>query len=64
MNFHVLAPEDGIYKLYSYFQNDEKVLKFPSIDNFSRFARYNTKYRSMICDIIDGKTVYWNNSTI
>lgn len=54
MNFHVLAPEDGIYKLYSYFQNDEKVLKFPSIDNFSRFARYNTKYRSMICDIIDG----------
>lgn len=54
MNFHVLAPEDGIYKLYSYFENDEKVLNFPSIDAYSRYSMYNYKYRNMISSIIDG----------
>lgn len=50
-NFHVLAPSDGIYKLYSYFENEEKVTKFPCIDSYGLLSRYNSKYRKMIEDI-------------
>ena len=53
-NFHVLAPADGIYKLTSYFEDDVKCLKFPAIDSYNLFGFYNSQYRKMIEDIVEG----------
>ncbi len=53
-NFHVLAPSDGIYKLVSYFENDEKMVKFNPVDNYGMFSFYNRQYRDMIDKIIEG----------
>ncbi len=53
-NFHVLAPMNGIYKLVSYFENEEKEIKFDAVDNYNMFGFYNRQYKKMIEDIIDG----------
>jgi len=53
-NFHVLAPSDGIYKLYSYFKDSEKVTKFPAIDSCNIIPEYSSKYKKMIENICDG----------
>lgn len=53
-NFHVLAPIDGIFKLFSYFEKEEKELKFDAIDNYNMFGFYNRQYRKMLERIIDG----------
>ena len=53
-NFHVLASANGIYKLTSYFENEEKTIKFPAIDNYSLFGFYNKEYRKMIENIVEG----------
>ena len=51
-NFHVLAPEDGIYKLYSYWSETETVIKFPGVTNFKDLNFYNSDYRDMVSKII------------
>ncbi len=53
-NFHVLAPSDGIYKLFSYFEKEEKILKFNAIDNYNMIGLYNSQYKNMIDEIIEG----------
>lgn len=53
-NFHVLAPENNIYKIYSFFETEERVTKCDSIDRFVGIQTYNYKYRKMVEDIIDG----------
>lgn len=53
-NFHILAPENNIYKMYSFFENEEIITKFDSVDDFTGIPTYNKKYRKMIEDIIDG----------
>ena len=51
-NFHVLAPENGIYKLRSYFKNSEKELFFDGISSTNIIPLYNNKYKKMIEDIV------------
>lgn len=52
-NFHVLAPENGVYKLYSYFENNEMVSIFPQSIAFHPIPFYNRQYKEMLEDIID-----------
>ena len=53
-NFHVLAPENNIYKLYSFFENEESVLNFEAIDRCTGINTYNKNYKKMVEQIIDG----------
>ena len=52
-NFHILAPEDGIYKLYTYWENSESVISFPGNLEFHELRYYNSKYKKMVEEIID-----------
>ena len=51
-NIHVLAPEDGSYKIYSYFEKDERFLNLPSISSTSNYSLYNAEYKNMIKNVI------------
>jgi len=53
-NFHILAPSGGIYRLYSYFENEEKITNFDAIEKQNIIPTYSVKYRKMIEDIIVG----------
>lgn len=59
-NFHVLAPEDGVFKLYSYWGDNESILKFNGVRNFNKFEYYNEDYKIMVQKIITN----YNISTI
>lgn len=52
-NFHIFAPEDGIYKLYSYYKNTETEIKFSSVTEFHDLRFYNREYKKLLEDIID-----------
>lgn len=52
-NFHVFTYEDGIYKLYSYFGNNELIIKFEGILNLKKYEFYNEQYKSILENIID-----------
>ncbi len=52
-NFHVLAPEDDVYKLYSYWEQTESVTTFPKINEFHVLNYYNSEYKKMLENIID-----------
>lgn len=56
-NVHVLAPENGIYKLCSYFENIEEIMYFPGIYNSSTTNLYNQKYKDMLFSIVDGLNI-------
>lgn len=54
-NIHVLAPEGGLYKVYSYFKDDSEELKFDGIyNNVSRTNLYSKEYKKLVEKIIDG----------
>lgn len=53
-NFHILAPSNGIYKLFSYFKNEEKITKFSSINSCNIIPIYSEKYKKMVDSIIKG----------
>lgn len=52
-NFHVFAPEDGQYKVYSYFENVECEVKY-TIANYSmkHFPFYNSEYKDLLEQIV------------
>lgn len=52
-NFHVFAPEDGIYKLYSYYKDTETEIKFPGVIKFHDLNFYNADYKRMLEELID-----------
>jgi glycosyltransferase involved in cell wall biosynthesis len=53
-NFHVLAPENNIYKLYSYWEDGEETIEFNKIESsFSKTNFYNSEYREMLDEIVD-----------
>ncbi|MBE6161601.1 MAG: glycosyltransferase [Firmicutes bacterium] len=54
MNIHILAPSNGIYKLYSYFEDSEKVINLKAIDNSGILSYYNNSYKKMLEDVIEG----------
>lgn len=51
-NFHIFAPEDGAYKLYSYWSETESVTKFPGVTKFNNFDFYNSTYKENLLKII------------
>lgn len=51
-HFHVLAPSDGGYVLYSYFGEQTNRIYFPGIDGVTKFNRYHVNYKKMIEDIV------------
>lgn len=50
-NFHVLAPEDGIYKLHSYWSESESIIKYPGFQEFKNYGFYNSVYKEMVEEI-------------
>lgn len=56
-NFHVLAPEDGMYKLYSYWTDTETVTKFLGVTNFKDFGFYNEDYSKMLDQIVSDYSI-------
>ena len=53
-NFHVLYPENGIYKIMSYFENSKKCLNLGSVNSYSRIEFYNAEYKRMIESVVSG----------
>lgn len=53
-NFHVLAPENGRFKLYSYFQDSERLLYLNQVPDNGMRSLYDPEYKKMVIDIIDG----------
>lgn len=53
-NFHIFTPEDGFYKVYSYFKDSEATITYAgtSID-MTVMNYYNSEYRRLLEQIID-----------
>lgn len=51
-NFHIFTPEDGIYKLYSYYENTETEIKFEGVTEFHDLNFYNSEYKRILNNII------------
>lgn len=52
-NFHVLAPENGLFKLYSYWPESESEITFPGVISFNEKTLYNNEYKYMLRKIVD-----------
>lgn len=52
-NFHILSYKDGIYKLYSYFDDNESVIELKSIRKLSVLPRYNNEYKEMLSNLVE-----------
>lgn len=53
-NFHVFTPEDGIFKVYSYFKDSEIVIKYPAIEGgMTDLNFYNNSYKMMLNEIVE-----------
>lgn len=53
-NFHIFAPEDGIYKVYSYFKDTNVVIKYPGVSTkMTDLNYYNSDYKRLFSDIIE-----------
>ena len=54
-NFHVLTPENGCYKLYSYWANSDNysTIVYPKVNQISEYPFFNSGYKKMILEIID-----------
>ena len=53
-NFHVLYPENGSYKVMSYFKDSKKCLSVGTVNSYSRIEFYDKEYRKMIESIFSG----------
>lgn len=56
-NIHVLFPENDIYKIHSFFEEDEKILNLGGVNANSRFEYYNREYREIVERIIKGLNI-------
>ena len=54
-NFHILTPEDGVYRVYSYWSNNEieSYARFSEAYNFSEFSLYNDDYKKVVKEVVD-----------
>lgn len=52
-NFHVFVPQGGMYKLYSYYAENETVIQYPSITVLNKLNFYNHEYKKIIEQIIE-----------
>ncbi len=52
-NFHIFTPENGVYKVYSYFENSECEVIFPSIfEGMTELHFYNSEYKKLLDKVI------------
>lgn len=52
-NFHIFTPENGVYKVYSYFENTESEVVLPSIfEGMTELHFYNSEYKKMLEKVI------------
>jgi len=56
-NFHVLAPEDNVYTLYSYWTDSESQVKFPRSTNFKEYGFYNGDYAKMLDQVVSDYSI-------
>lgn len=56
-NFHVFYPENGIYKVYSFFDDEERILDLGGVSSTSRFGYYNNDYKKIIDHVITGLNI-------
>jgi GT2 family glycosyltransferase/glycosyltransferase involved in cell wall biosynthesis len=56
-NFHVLAPEDNVYKLYSYWTDSESEIKFAKSINFKEYGFYNEDYAKRLDQIVSDYSI-------
>lgn len=47
-NFHVFTYEDGVYKLYSYYENTETTINFLKVDELHDLKFYNSEYKKIL----------------
>lgn len=53
-NFHVLAPNNGMYKVYSFFEKNEKITELRAINNSGLISYYNSDYKDMLDEVVVG----------
>lgn len=53
-NFHVLYFDNGIFKIHSYFKDNEEIINLSNINNISLYPYYNKEYKKMIENIVEG----------
>lgn len=53
-NFHVLYPSNGIYKVHSFFESDERILSLDGINAPSSMCYYNNDYKNLVEKVICG----------
>lgn len=53
-NFHVLFPSNGIYKVHSFFEDDEQELVFDGVSAYSQYSYFNKDYYKLAEKIIKG----------
>lgn len=53
-NFHVLAPENGVFKVYSYFKDSEIVINYDTLkEEMTDLNYYNSQYKLMLTEIVE-----------
>lgn len=53
-NFHVLAPENGVFKVYSYFKDSEIVIDYDTLRlEMTDLNYYNSHYKFMLTEIVE-----------
>lgn len=53
MNIHVLYPENGTYKISSFFEDSTAELVFGKINSYENIQMYNCEYKKMLEQIFD-----------
>lgn len=56
-NVHVLFPENNIFKIHSFFENEEKILDLGGVNANSRFYYYNNQYKNIVEKVIKGLNI-------
>lgn len=57
-NVHVFAPENGIYRVYSYFKEEEIVVDYPNnIHSMPKLNYKNSEYRKLITNILEDYSI-------
>ena len=53
-NFHVLYPSQGVYKVHSFFENEENIMILDGVTTFSALSYYNNDYKNIVKKVIKG----------
>ncbi len=57
-NFHIFVPENGVYKVYSYFKDTEIVIKYGAIkEEMTDLNFYSNSYKFMLSEIVENYNI-------